>query len=83
VSADQPVRGRSAPAAWRAFGHAFAAAAGALVALIGCLAHVPPWVACLRGLATWAAARAVVGVADRMLPRERRAAAGAPAGDRR
>lgn len=69
VSADSTARERSPAAAWHAFGHAIAAASGALVALIGCLAHVAPWVASLRGAATWAAALLVVRLAHRALAR--------------
>lgn len=77
MTVDPTQRGRSPASAWRAFGHAFAAATGALVALIGCLAHVAPWVACLRGAATWAAASLVVRVADRAIARGGRPARGA------
>jgi hypothetical protein len=49
----------SSLAGWRVLGAYLAASGGALVALIALAGHVPVWVACLRGGATWFALRLV------------------------
>lgn len=50
--ADSPHGPDSFESAWASFGRTSAVAAAALVALAGVLAHVPVWLASLRGLAT-------------------------------
>lgn len=49
--------------AWGPFGRVVAVVAAALVALTGVIAHVPVWLASLRGFATLVAVLALVRVA--------------------
>jgi hypothetical protein len=74
--ADSPAGPESFESAWTAFGRVLAVVAAALVALAGVVAHVPVWLACLRGFAALVAVLALARIATvvvNALPRASRA----------
>ncbi|MFO1011731.1 MAG: hypothetical protein U1F29_16845 [Planctomycetota bacterium] len=73
-------------AAWGPFGRVVAVVSAALVALVGVIAHVPVWLASLRGFATLCAVLALLRVAAFVagaLPRSETNASAKPASSRK